>query len=557
MKERENSGISRRKFIAGSALGAAGLAVTAMAGCASGNAGSAGGGKGDDATTQTGSAVDLAAGIDVTETIEADVVVIGSGASGCMAAFLASEGGAKVVLVEKTISPGGCFNLSFAATTYGYPYAPEGAGVFDLDPFVSEWVANSHWRCDPSAIRQLMVNSGKAYGWLADHGFEMMFLPFGPQGMLMLPDYGVRSPTWKKIIDQVVVGKGGQYLTNTTAKKLLTDASGAVTGVIAVDSAGVGYQINCKAVSISTGGYAGNHDMVMEASGFGGVNGSLPQNIGEGLEMAWAVGAQKPRNFGGLMLHQTLAKATDLIINEFDPFPAKYPMISTYLPMTLVVGATGVRFRDEALILDPVAAANSSAYQGTFHYVLYSKKILDTLESKGLAGIGQMALPGLPPEFQPEYTPETPWKDVYTVFDRMVETGTGFKGDTIAELAKNAGMDVDIFTRTFDDYERYCANGKDEQFAKDPQFLLSYGKEGPFYIVVSEVNSLGTWGGLLTDLNYQVLDGNRLPIKGLYATGAEAGSNLYNDTYVGTGIGLCNTVTSGYLCGKAMAAAVR
>ena len=157
-----------------------------------------------------------------------------------------------------------------------------------------------------------------------------------------------------------MVDKGGELLTSTTAKKLLTDSSGAITGVIAVDSGNSGIQINCKAVSISTGGYAGDYDMVMEASGFGGVNGSLPQNIGEGLKMAWAAGAHKPINFGGLMLHQTLAKATDEIAKEFDPFPAKYPMISTYLPMTLVVGSTGERFRDEALILDPVAAANST-----------------------------------------------------------------------------------------------------------------------------------------------------------------------------------------------------
>ena len=166
-------------------------------------------------------------------------------------------------------------------------------------------------------------------------------------------------------------------------------------------------------------------------------------------------------------------------------------------------------------------------------------------------------MPGLPPEFQPEYTPETPWKDIYTVFDKMVETGTGFKGSSPAELAKNAGMDESIFKKTFDDYERFCSTSKDEQFAKAPEFLLSYGSEGPFYAVTSEVNNLGTWGGLLTNSSYQVLNADRLPVKGLYATGSEAGTNLYNDTYVGAGIGLCNTVTSGYLCGQAMAKAVK
>ncbi|MDR0499972.1 MAG: FAD-dependent oxidoreductase [Coriobacteriales bacterium] len=556
------NGLTRRGFLATAAIGATGLAA-AFAGCAPSNTGSATSGSGDATATGARSEgpvnveEDLAAGITVEETIDADVVVIGGGASGCMAASLAAENGAKVILVEKSNTLGGCFNLSFSATTWGYPYAPEGQGKFELNPFIKDWVANSHWRCDPSVIRQLLVNSGEAYGWVADHGFELMFLSFFGSDMLMLPDYALRPTTWRKIVDDVVVAKGGgQLLTETTAKKLLTDASGAICGVIA-ESDGKGVQINCKAVSISTGGYAGNPEMVLEASGFGGVNGSLPQNIGEGLKMAWAVGATKPINFGGLMLHQTLAKATNDLVPILEPFPAKYPMISTYLPMTLDVGASGVRFRDESQILDPVAAANSSAFQGAFHYKVFSKKILDTLQSEGLVGIGQMTKPGLPPEFQPEYAPETPWTDVYEVFDKMVELGFGYKGDTVEELAKNAGMDVDIFTQTFASYESFCATGDDLQFAKDAQFLLPYGNQGPYYIVVAEINNLGTWGGLLTNLNYQVLDDNRLVVKGLYATGSEAGTNLYNDTYVGSGIGLCNTVTSGYLCGKAMAAFVK
>lgn len=46
-----------------------------------------------------------------------------------------------------------------------------------------------------------------------------------------------------------------------------------------------------------------------------------------------------------------------------------------------------------------------------------------------------------------------------------------------------------------------------------------------------------------------MLDDAKLPIEGLYAVGNEAGGNLYNDTYVGFGYGMANTITSGYLCG--------
>ena len=109
-------------------------------------------------------------------------------------------------------------------------------------------------------------------------------------------------------------------------------------------------------------------------------------------------------------------------------------------------------------------------------------------------------------------------------------------------------MDADIFTRQFEAYEGYCAEGVDEQLGKAADNLIAYG-EGPYYIVIAEENNLGSWGGLLTNADFEALDWNRLPVKGLYAVGNEAGSCLFNDTIVGSGIALGNAVTSGYLCG--------
>ena len=80
--------------------------------------------------------------------------------------------------------------------------------------------------------------------------------------------------------------------------------------------------------------------------------------------------------------------------------------------------------------------------------------------------------------------------------------------------------------------------------------------EGPYYAIIAEENNLCSWGGLLVNTDYQVLDDAKLPIKGLYAVGNEAGGNLYNDTYVGFGYGMANTITSGYLCGTKLGEAL-
>lgn len=484
--------------------------------------------------------------VEVADTKDCDVLVIGAGVSGANTAIRAGELGKKVILVEKTDTIGGASNLSSGPIGYNSRIALDAGEQTDILPLLNDWIAESHYRVDAASVKQLLEKSGEAIDWMSDNGWE--FTPWFSASMVKFPDYSVREQLFLDALDRTVVANGGEVLTNTCAKRLVVDDEGKVTGAVVVDAEGKGLQINAAATVIATGGYGGNLDMVERVFRFRGVLGGLPQNIGEGLEMAWRAGAQKPQNFGGQMLHQTLARANDPLAEQFDAFPAKYPMILCYVAKLMNVSATGARFRNEESALSAVAAANTSAYQGSFHYVVVSKGIMDTLEQEGLAGLGIEKSPGLPPRYKPEFELDTPWENIAGVFDAMVEAGAGYKGDTPEELALAAGMDVDIFTRQFEAYEGYCAEGVDEQLGKAADNLIAYG-EGPYYIVIAEENNLGSWGGLLTNADYEALDWNRLPVKGLYAVGNEAGSCLFNDTYVGAGIALGNAVTSGYLCG--------
>lgn len=488
--------------------------------------------------------------IEVQETKSCDVVVVGAGCSGTLTATRASELGLTVILVEKSATIGGCSLDSWAACGYNSSIALEAGDETDTDPIISEWIADSHWRVNGAAVRQLVNTAGKAVDWLIDLGWEFTYL--GYSGMNVMPDTSLRPDLYQTMLDTYVTGNGGEVLTNTTAKQLVTDDSGAVTGVLAVDGDGNGIEIDAQAVVIATGGYAANTEMVKTVFGFDGVFAGWPYNVGEGLEMAWAVGAQKPQNFGGQMLHQTLAQATDNLAASFEDFQAKFPMILCYVANVLNVDANGQRFRDESLTLDSVPSANSSAYQGDFHYVVVSQSIMDTLEASGLAGLGVDYTPGLPPAYTPDYELDTPWENITEVFDAMVENGDGYKGETAEELAEAAGMDVDTFVSQVEAYNEYCATGEDTQFGKDAAYLNELG-DGPYYAIISMENNLQSWGGLLVNTDYQVLDKSRLPISGLYAVGCEAGSNLYNDTYVGFGYGMANGITSGYICGQVLA----
>lgn len=554
-----NKGISRRNFLTGSAAVGA-LAAFGMTGCGpaktSGKSGAgateaaegwAQGLNVDIASTLPGNTAEK---VNVSDTKSCDVVVIGAGASGVNAAVRAAQGGLSVILVEKSGAIGGASLKSWAPSAPNSKYAKAAGSTVDTAPIIEKWVADSHWRVDASAVQQLVNNSGAAVDWMSENGWEFKYLGMGAD-ITMLPDYDKREGLFRSML-AASVEKNGEVMEKTAAKYLLTNNEGAVTGVVVADESGKGTQIDAKAVVIATGGYGANAAMVKAAFGFEGVFAGLPQNVGEGLEMAWKAGAQKPQNFGGQMLHQTLARATDKLVGSFDAFPAKYPMILSYVANLMNVGATGQRFRNEALVLNAVPAANSSAYQGSFHYVIVSKDQMNKLETEGLAGLGISYSPGLPPEHKPAFEANTPWKGITDVFEQMVSDGTGFKGATFAELAEAAGMDVEIFEKQAKDYEGYCAAAADEQFGKPAMYLNAMGS-GPYYAIIAEENNLCSWGGLLTNSDYQVLDEKRLPVPGLYAVGNEAGSNLFNDTYVGFGYGVGNAITSGYVCGGKLA----
>ena len=560
--ERNNGkeALSRRGFLVGAASAGA-LAALGLTGCAPSGTPVADSQNGNASEAESWAQrlnVDIASAlpgntreeVDVQKTKTCDVVVIGGGCSGTNTAARAAELGLSVILVEKTSSIGGASLKSWAPSVPNSSYAKAAGAVTDTDPIIEQWVADSHWRVNAAAIRQLVNSSGAAVDWMSQNGWEFTYLGMGSD-ITQWPDYDQREPLFQAMLDKHVASSG-EVLLNTTAKKLVTDEAGAVTGAIVVDGDGMGIQIDAKAVVIATGGYGANAALVKAVFGFEGVFAGLPQNIGEGLEMAWRAGAQKPQNFGGQMLHQTLARATDALVGRFDDLPCKYPMILCYVANLLNVEATGTRFRNEALVLDAVPAANSSTYQGSFHYVVVSQDIMRALEQEGLAGLGVDYSPGLPPEYKPAFELDTPWTGIAEVFDAMVETGGGYKGNTPEELAEAAGMDVTLFADQFARYEEFCASGADTQFGKSAKYLNALG-EGPYYLIIAEENNLCSWGGLLVNTDYQVLNDSRAPIKGLYAVGNEAGGNLYNDTYVGFGYGMANTITSGYLCGTKLA----
>ncbi len=147
-----------------------------------------------------------------------------------------------------------------------------------------------------------------------------------------------------------------------------------------------------------------------------------------------------------------------------------------------------------------------------------------------------------------------------------LETGYLKRGETLAELAGNAGIDAGGLEATVEKFNETAANGQDPAFGKGSRAYNRYQgdalhgpnpciapiKDGPFYAIKMVVGDLGTYAGIRTDENARALDANGRPIAGLYAAGNDMAS-IMGGNYPGAGITLGPALTFGYIAGKHIA----
>ena len=147
-----------------------------------------------------------------------------------------------------------------------------------------------------------------------------------------------------------------------------------------------------------------------------------------------------------------------------------------------------------------------------------------------------------------------------------IRSGYLKRGDSISELARNIGIDPSNLEATIVEYNRDARNGVDTRFGKgstaynkfygDPSFhpnpCVAPIEHKPYYAVEVVVGDLGTFAGLKTNSNAQVLDERGVPISGLYACGNDMAS-LMGGNYPGGGITLGPAITFAYIAARHLA----
>lgn len=467
------------------------------------------------------------------KTYNADVVVVGAGAGGTVAAVSAVEGGLKTIMIEKNAFPGGAglfMEGSFGVQT---PYTKAKGMKWTTTDAFNAMASYHHWRINAPLMKAFVELSGDTIQWVEDHGVKWKEVKTAwrdkaEQTWHIYPYAGSLPKTMVELFKK----EGGTLLLNTPGEKLITK-DGKVTGVIAKDTkTGEKVTINAKNVILATGGYSFNAKMVKDLTGIEMTPVGTPGRTGDGINMAFEVGAVGD-NIGPMMMNGAFMPAEgEAICNG-----ANKEVRALFRQGLLYVDGTGNRFFNEELTIDWPTASNAIARSGEWTYIVFDEKTKQEISTKGKGypnPCGNFILRG----------------QHATQLDALLKAneakGNVFIGNTIEEVAKKAGMDPATLKASCDAITKYARQGKDEQFGKDPYYLREVAT-GPFYVVRGKINALTSLNGVKVNAGLQVLDKNDHVIPGLYAIGHDAGG-MYGDSYdlkVGEGTASAFAINSG------------
>lgn len=346
-----------------------------------------------------------------------------------------------------------------------------------------------------------------------------------------------------------LLDQGGQILTDSPATRLLKDDR-RVTGAVLHTPQGALHVQACRGVVLACGGFP--HDpkrkqqlLPHAPTGQEHWSSGNPGNTGDGLRLGESAGGQVARH-----LVQAAALAPVSLVPRADGSLAHFPhLIERAKPGLIAVTARGERFANEA-----------DSYHDVMQALLAATPAGHKPEAWLLCDHAFIRYYGLG-AVKPAPMPLTPW------------LGNGYlqRGDTLPELARACGIDAERLQATVQRYNAMALVGCDADFAKGetpynriqgdainasarglPNPCMGPIERGPFYAVKVVMGSLGTFAGLRTNPQGQVLDARGQAIAGLYANGNDMNSMMAG-RYPSGGITLGPAMTFGFVAAHHMA----
>lgn len=508
------SGIDRRAFLA---------AASAVTASAAGSAIAAGEGGGCSAEGLRQWAYD------------ADVVVIGSGLSGCVTAITAhdSDPSARILVIEKMPERWAGGNSRVAGQSLFFPT--------DLPELLTYRRALDQPNPIPEPVLKVWAEAMVSQhdwirGMMADAGYQLVPHKYNKAGSAEYPNFPgasaahgrnfipvpVKSGVWQSFKTQAD-RRAIQFMYETRAVELVqVGVSGEIAGVL-IEQNGRRLAVRARrAVVMCTGGFENNLDMHRNYTGMAQACPlGTPGNTGDGIKMLQKVGADLWH------LRNSVITSGMYPAMKFEEFPCGFLRVEPSAAHSWIDVA-----KDDRRFWNETRDWNATHYHEYVHgnwvdaplpFVLPVHMIFDeSVRKTSRLSYGERQA--------------MTWNNVVEQYvwsaDNSVELAKGWilKGETLAELALKMGRDPARLERTVAEYNNACDAKRDPEHGRDPETLQRIEK-GPFYAVELFPGVICTTGGAKRNERAQVLGVSGKPIPRLYSAG-ELGSimgNLYQN----------------------------
>jgi tricarballylate dehydrogenase len=424
-----------------------------------------------------------------------NIVVIGQGAAGLSAALAAAEAArAKGVAVAITLldkAP----EQDAGGNTRWTPSYMRMASIDRVEPsFVHDMLEATRFQGDEGYFATLAQHAPATVKWIAGHGVlfhqPVYYLAKGPPRIQPIGG----GETIHRELSRAAREAGVIFRFGCASDALITE-NDAIAGVRLAS----GETLPADAVVLACGGFQANATMMREHFGDGGD--AIPLlaprahfNSGDGIRMAQALGADLSGELAGMH------------IEPVDPRSKNQAAVVLLYPYGTVVDRDGCRFFDEGAGL---VHETWEAFSRRLHFEVPGRTAFAVLDAR-VRAIS---------DWQRATRSEVP----------------PFEAETLAELARQIGVDADNFAATVAAYNAACIGDPQKFDATVCDGLAASASlvpaksnwaraivEPPF-LAWPMIGAIAyTFGGLATDTSARVLRGGA-PIPGLTAAGEITG----------------------------------
>ncbi len=431
-----------------------------------------------------------------------DVVVIGSGFAGLAAAYEAKKAGASVVILEKMRTPGGnsIINGGIIAAA-GSPLQAQ-KGLKDspqqlYDDMLREGLGLNH----PDLVKLMADASVPTVMWTINElGVKYTDVLVQEGGHAVPRSYQTYNSSGSAIVQPQLAklkALGVEPKTQMYLQKILRDKDGRVKGVEVregyvfpkADSGKVKYIKAKKAVVLAYGGFGQDvaFRMIQDpklTSLFESTN--QPGATAEGIREALRIGC------------------TPVQLDWIQVGPWASP-------------------DEKGFGLGPHFAQEAAAMYGVWINTKTGKRFISELANRKLRADKIMEL-GNKGEKCIAIADENGASWVKSKLPKLLESGVVKKYNTIEELAKAYNVPADALKQTIENYNKFVAQGKDDEFSRYMNKNAKPIATAPFYAMRLLPKIHYCMGGVNINTKSQALDitGDK-PIPGLYAAGESVG----------------------------------